>query len=204
MIYRTLLLIVVLITICSCSSKPSGQGTAAPPPGETPMASTAPGPSPLTEGAVPNRVFGPKAVRINYKAAANLNFYENRAHTILLVVYQLSGLNAFNQQIKTAEGLSRLLQAERFDNSVTGVDQTFIEPGEEKALVLDRYENTQAVAVVAGYYDLQPGQVTRIFDVPARTEKRGIYGFRSTVSWIEPVSIRLFLGPNSIHEVMVR
>jgi type VI secretion system VasD/TssJ family lipoprotein len=168
------------------------------------MASTAPGPSPLTEGAVPNRVFGPKAVRINYKAAANLNFYENRAHTILLVVYQLSGLNAFNQQIKTAEGLSRLLQAERFDNSVTGVDQTFIEPGEEKALVLDRYENTQAVAVVAGYYDLQPGQVTRIFDVPARTEKRGIYGFRSTVSWIEPVSIRLFLGPNSIQEVMVR
>ena len=168
------------------------------------MASTAPGPSPVTEGAVPNRVFGPRGIQIHYTAAANLNYYENKSHTILLVVYQLNGLNAYNQQLKTADGLSKLLQAERFDNSVTGVDQAFIEPGEEKTLALDRYENTQTIAVVAGYYDLQPGQVNRTFDIPATTDKRGIYGFRSTVSWIEPISINLFLGPNSIHEVMVK
>jgi type VI secretion system VasD/TssJ family lipoprotein len=168
------------------------------------MPSLAPGPSPVTEGAVPNRVFGPKAIQIQYKAAANLNYYENNAHTILLAVYQLNGLNAFNQQLKTAEGMEKLLQAERFDNSVTGVDQFIVEPGEDKMLVLDRYENSQTIAVVAGYYNLQPGQVSRTFDIPAVTEKRGIYGFRSTVSWVDPLYIRLFLGPNSIHEVMTK
>jgi len=168
------------------------------------MASLEPGPSPVTTGTVPNRVFGPKDIQIHYKAAANLNYYENKGHTILLVVYQLNGLNAYNQQIKTADGLSKLLQAEKFDISVTGVDQAFIEPGEEKTLTLDRYENTLTIAVVAGYYNLQPGQVNRTFDVPATTDKRGVYGFRDNVSWIEPVSINIFLGPNSIHEVIVK
>jgi len=168
------------------------------------MASLEPGPSPVTEGTIPNRVFGPKDIQIRYTAASNLNYYEDKAHTILLVIYQLNGLNAYNQQIKTADGLTKLLQAEKFDNSVTGVDQAFIEPGEEKTLTLDRYENTQTIAVVAGYYNLQPGQVNRTFDVPPTTDKRGIYGFRSTVSWIEPVSINLFLGPTSIHEVIVK
>jgi predicted component of type VI protein secretion system len=168
------------------------------------MASLEPGPSPVTAGAVPNRVFGPKGIQIRYTAATNLNYYENKSHTISLVIYQLNGLNAFNQQIKTADGLSKLLLAEKFDNSVTGFDQEFIEPGEEKTIILDRYENTQTIAVVAGYYNLQPGQVNRTFDIPAITDKRGMYGFRSTVSWIEPISINLFFGPNSIHEVMVK
>ncbi len=168
------------------------------------MASLAPGPSPVTEGAVPNRVFGPKAIQVQYTAADNLNYYENQAHTILLVVYQLNGLNAFNQQVKTEEGLNKLLAGEKFDNSVTGVDQAFIEPGEEKTLVLDRYENTMNIGVVAGYYELQPGQASRTFAIPATTDKRGVYGFRSTVSWIDPITIRLFLGPNSLHEVIAR
>ena len=204
MTYRAILFIIMLICLCSCSSKPATQTSSQASSSQTPMASLEPGPSPVTAGAVPNRVFGPKNIQFHYTAAANLNYYENRPHTILLVIYQLSGLNAFNQQIKTADGLSKLLQAEKFDNSVTGVDQAFIEPGEEKTLTLDRYENTQTIAVVAGYYSLQPGQVNRTFDIPATTDKRGIYGFRSTVSWIEPISINLFLGPNSIHEVMVK
>jgi predicted component of type VI protein secretion system len=168
------------------------------------MASLEPGPSPVTEGAIPNRVFGPKGIQIRYTAAANLNYYENKNHTILLVIYQLNGLNAYNQNTKTADGLCKLLMAEKFDNSITGVDQAFIEPGEEKIITLDRYENTQTIAVIAGYYNLQPGQVNRTFDIPAVTDKRGVYGFRSTVSWIDPISINLFLGPNSIHEVMVK
>ncbi|MEI6315794.1 MAG: type VI secretion system lipoprotein TssJ, partial [Syntrophus sp. (in: bacteria)] len=156
MTYRDVLLIVILICLCSCSSKPATQTSSQASSSQAPMASMAPGPSPVTEGAVPNRVFGPKDIQIHYTAAANLNHYENKAHTILLVIYQLSGLNAFNQQTKTVDGLSKLLQAEKFDNSITGVDQAFIEPGEEKTITLDRYENTQNIAVVAGYYNLQP------------------------------------------------
>ena len=156
---------------------------------------------PMTEGKTPARVFWPKGIQIQYTSAVNLNLYENRAHTILLVVYQLNGLNAYNSFIKTPDGLIRLMQADRFDASVVGVDQFFVEPNEKKTLFLDRAENVQYIAVVAGYYDLQPGQVNRIFEIPVMVDKKGVYGFRTTVSSVGQLNISLFMGPNSIHEV---
>jgi hypothetical protein len=113
----------------------------------------------------------------------------------------LNGLNAYNTLIKTPDGMNRLLQADRLDPSVVGVDQFFVEPNENKTLVLDRSENTQYVAVIAGYYDLQPGQVNRTFEIPVIIDKKGVYGFRTTVSSVGQLNITLFLGPNSIHEV---
>ena len=121
----------------------------------------------------------------------------------MLVIYQLTGLNAYNALVKTSDGLGKLLQGERFDQSVVGVDQFFIEPGDKKTLSLDRAENVQYVAVVAGYYDLQPGQVNRVFEIPVIVDKKGIYGFRTTVSSVGQLNIALFMGPNSIHEVHV-
>ncbi len=76
---RTALLFILLIFIHSCSSKSATQSSssaAAAAASQAPMASMAPGPSPITEGAVPNRVFGPKAIQITYTAAGNLNFYD--------------------------------------------------------------------------------------------------------------------------------
>jgi predicted component of type VI protein secretion system len=153
------------------------------------------------EGKVPSRVFWPKGIQIQYTTSANLNYYEACAHTILLVVYQLNSLNVYNINVKTPEGLNRLMQAERFDASVVGVDQFFLNPSEKKTLYLDRAENTQYVAIVAGYYDLQPGQVNRVFEIPVIIEKKGTYGFRTIYSSLGYLNISLFMGPNSIHEV---
>jgi len=199
------LVFLMLLCLNACASKkdaastmgPQGSAAAIPKAG-TPSGGPA---GPTTEGNAPTRVFWPKGIQIQYTSAANLNSYESKAHTILLVVYQLSGLNAYNALVKTADGLNRLLQADRFDPSVVGVDQFFVEPNEKKTLVLDRAENTQYVAVIAGYYDLQPGQINRTFEIPVMVDKKGIYGFRTTVSTVGQLNIILFMGPNSLHEV---
>lgn len=196
--------ILLLSCFTACAKKTDStagpQGSVMPSP--TAASSAPAGPAgPMTEGKAPARIFWPKGIQIQYTSAVNLNFYENRAHTILLVVYQLNGLNAYNSLIKTPDGLNRLMQADRFDPSVVGVDQFFVEPNEKKTLLLDRTENVQYVAVVAGYYDLQPGQVNRTFEIPVIVDKKGIYGFRTTVSGIGQLNISLFMGPNSIHEV---
>jgi type VI secretion system VasD/TssJ family lipoprotein len=193
--------------LISCAKKNGAtagpQGSATPTP--TAAASAPAGPAgPVTEGTTPARVFWPKGIQIQYTSAPNLNFYENRPHTILLVVYQLSGLNAYQSFFKTPDGLGRLLQADRFDPSVVGVDQFFVEPNEKKTLVLDRVENAQFVAVIAGYYDLQPGQINRTFEIPVITDKKGVYGFRTTVSSVGQLNITLFMGPNSLHEVIAQ
>jgi predicted component of type VI protein secretion system len=158
---------------------------------------------PMTEGATPARVFWPKGIQIQYASAPNLNFYEDRAHTLVLVVLQLTSQSAYQALAKTPDGLVRLLQADRFDPSVAGAELFIVEPNERKTLYLDRLENVQHIAVVAGYYDLQPGLVNRSFDLPVITEKKGIYGFRSTVSGVGQLNIVLFLGPQSLHEVSV-
>ncbi len=156
---------------------------------------------PMTEGKVPARGFCPKGIHIQYASTDDLNLYENNAHTVLLAVYQLSSLNAYNALAKTPEGLLRLLQAERFDPSVVGTDRFFVEPHEKKILAIDRAENAQYVAVVAGYYDLQPGQVDRVFEIPVIVQLKGIYGFRKTYSGLGQLNTILLMGSNSIQKV---
>jgi type VI secretion system VasD/TssJ family lipoprotein len=200
-------IVTVLLALCvfACASKPSaedsGLRTEKQNTQHAALSTQHSHAGPMTEGKAPARVFWPKGIQIQYTSAVNLNLYENRAHTILLVVYQLNGLNAYNSFIKTPDGLSRLMQADRFDASVVGVDQFFVEPNEKKTLFLDRAENVQYIAVVAGYYDMQPGQVNRLFEIPVIADSKGIYGFRTTVSGIGQLNISLFMGPNSIHEV---
>jgi len=206
-ILASIAVFLLLLCLGACAKKTETaagpQGTA--PPTPTAAAGGPSGPAgpagPTTEGTAPSRVFWPKGIQIQYTSSPKLNYYEDKAHTILLVVYQLNGLNAYNIFTKTPDGMNRLLQADRFDPTVVGVDQFFVEPNESKTLVLDRAENTQYVAIVTGYYDLQPGQVNRMFEIPVITDKKGIYGFRTPVSTVGQLNIKLFMGPSSIHEV---
>ena len=54
--------------------------------------------------------------------------------------------------------------------------------------------------MVAGYYDLKPGFAHRLFNIPLITEKKGIYGFRTTESHVGQMTIKLLLGPSALHE----
>lgn len=146
----------------------------------------------------PERFFDPQGIEINYTADPLLNSYEDRPRTLLAVVYQLNNINAFNKNVKDADGLAKLLLAESFDQSVVGVDKFFIEPGEKKTFTTGRAENTRWVGIVAGYFTLVPDQVNKIFEIPVMSEKKGIYGFRKTEVSVLPLKVTLFFGRRSI------
>lgn len=207
-VLRNVFTILLIAALFACAKKaPPPAAPTTPPPGQetmTPKAAAATPSGPTTEGKVPSRGFWPQGIHIQYTSSPDLNLYESSAHTILVVVYQLSSLNMYNSLAKTTDGLIKLMQAERFDASVVGVDQFFVEPDEKKILTLDRAENAQHVAIVCGYYDMQPGQVNRVFEIPVIVEMKGVYGFRSPVSSIGLLNIPLFMGPNSIQKVSVQ
>ena len=137
--------LISLLFACAKNTPPAAQpGQETMPPKEA--AATPSGP--MTEGKAPSRGYCPRGIHLQYTSALDLNLYENRAHTILMVIYQLSGMNGYNSFVKTTDGLKRLMQADRFDASVVGVDQFFVEPNEKKILSLDRAENAQYVAIV--------------------------------------------------------
>jgi len=152
-------------------------------------------------GVTPARGFAAGGIRIIYSSAENLNFYESGPHTVTFVVYQMEGAGKFNDLAKSEDGLLQLLQAERFDASVVGVDQYFIEPGEQKTLVIDRAEKAKWIGIVAGYYYMSPGKVTRVYEIPVSVEKKGIYGFRTTEAKVEKLVMKLHLGSDFVQEI---
>lgn len=140
-----------------------------------------------------NRIpgYARNAIQIYLKSSPDLNKYDNRSHTLLLCVYQLSDPNTFNQKIDEDEGISELLECSRFDASVTNTKRLIINPGQEISENLDRYEGTKYVGIVAGYYKAQKEKMTRFFQI----RKNFITGKP------KKLKIGLFLGAQDIQVI---
>lgn len=149
---------------------------------------------------VPARSFGEKAIKISYKSDKELNLYEGKSHTILMCLYQLNDSNIFNELSKSKDGLNKLLGCLRFDESVVGFKRIIVQPGENKTVCLDRAEKAKWVGLVAGYYDLAPGQITHLFEIPVVIKTKGLL-FKKRTAEIGDMSINLFLGPSTIHNI---
>jgi type VI secretion system VasD/TssJ family lipoprotein len=212
---RTSWLVTFFVIVCafglsclSCSSSKKTQGTpdqsqAGPP---QPVIMQHSGPQPQQNeklgslGLSPSRPYASKAIQIQYRADENLNIYEEKPHTLMLVVYQVSDINPFNNNIKDAPGLTTLLKGEKFDQTVMAVDKFFIEPGDTSHIDIDRYENVKWVGIVAGYYDLTPGQVTRAYELPVQIATKGTF-FKTNEAKMGILGMDLYFGPSSIQEV---
>jgi len=149
---------------------------------------------------VPSWAFGTKGIEIVYTADKLLNAYDNKPHTLLLVVYQLDNVNAFNKFSAYKEGLGKLLEAQNFDASVMGIDKVFVEPGDQKTMVLDRAENAKWIGVVAGYYDLVPGKANRTSEFSFDVHTSGFIR-KKREALVKKLTINLLLGPNGIQEI---
>ena len=149
---------------------------------------------------VPSWAYGSKGIEITYTADKRLNTYDNKSHTLLLVIYQLDNVNAFNKFSAYKEGLEKLLAAQNFDASVMGIDKVFVEPGDQKTMVLDRAEKAKWIGIVAGYYNLVPGKANRTFEFTFDVHTSG-WIRRKKEAQVKKLSVNLLLGPNGIQEI---
>jgi type VI secretion system VasD/TssJ family lipoprotein len=199
-----LCLLVLSALSCSSGSKAQGSGQQGGPQAQAPVQKSGPQPQQSeklkTLGLDPSRPYAAKAIQIEYRADPNLNLYQDKPHTLAFLVYQLSDINPFTNLTKDAAGLTTLLKGEKFDQSVMAVDRFFIEPGDTNRLDIDRYENVKWVGIVAGYYGLTPGQVTRSYEMPVLIETKGMI-FKTNEARMGLLGMNLFFGPTSIQEV---
>ena len=71
-----------------------------------------------------------------------------------------------------------------------------MQPGEVQTFELDRAEGAKYVGVVAGYYQLQKRQVTRLYTIPTSEEREpGMVVIKQ-----KPLKINLFLGPQALQD----
>lgn len=126
-----------------------------------------------------------------------MNSFQRSSHALLLCVYHLRDLNAFNQLLAEHGGLAQLLECSRFDPAVVLARQMVIQPGQELTEVMDRAEGARFVNIAAGYYSLKKDYVIRSYPVPLNQEKRR----GNLIQTAKKLDIDLRLGPTAILEV---
>lgn len=140
--------------------------------------------------------FAAKAIEISFKADATLNSYDDEPHTLAVAVYQMSDPSVYLSYGVNREKLTEIMEAHRFDPSVTSFDQFFFQPGEERVIRIDRAENSRFVGIVAGYFQSDPDQVTRLFEVPVLVTP----GKQEVLASPGPLNINIFAGRNMIQQ----
>ncbi|KTC80627.1 type VI secretion lipoprotein TssJ [Legionella cherrii] len=112
------------------------------------------------------------AILIRAVASKDLNEYDHKKHTLKFSVVQVEKLEDVQNQIVTAEGISQLLDADTEADNITQTNKKvhirtfFIAPGMTQNFTIARMAETKKVLVVAGYYNLTPAGVVRIYEVP--------------------------------------
>ncbi len=149
----------------------------------------------------PDWLSQPDAIAFYCRADPLLNEFDGRAHTLLLVIYQLKEPDFFTKLAKDEDGLKRLLRFETVQERLAGAQENvaacrrfIITPGQEKKIVLDRLEGVKGVGVVAGYYHLIPGRVDYFWELPVRHERKGLF-FWKVEATVEDLSVDLIFGP---------
>lgn len=96
--------------------------------------------------------FKKDGIRIDVKAAPDLNTYNDQAHTLVVVVFQLEDPNKFNQILQDKDGVGKLFDPASLEGSALGRKQLVVQPGDETKVYLDRAKGARYLGLVAGYY----------------------------------------------------
>lgn len=155
--------------------------------------------SPPLPPSPPEYTYEKEAIELHVKSDPRLNLYDGLPHTLLLCVYQLRDPNTFLQLADQPGGIYKLLECAPFDPSVAAAKRLIVHPDQDLKYPLDRAEGARYVAVAAGYYALQKGNIVRFFDIPVVVEKPEAKGLQP-VSRPGRLTIELNLGSERIED----
>lgn len=115
--------------------------------------------------------FRREAIRLTLTADPMLNLYEESPHTLLVCIYELLDPNAFNHLMDQVDGLTKLMECNRFDASVAYAKRVVLQPASEVREILDRAEGARYLAISAGYYHVQKDRPFALYKLASRTTK---------------------------------
>lgn len=149
---------------------------------------------------VPHWNFKEKAIQISYEALKELNSYNNSPHSLVVIICQLDNPNNFKKLSSYKEGLLKILNHDLKDNNVLTYKQVFIEPETKGKIVLDRVKDAKWIAIIAGYYSLEPKKSSIFVRIPYKLEKKGFFS-REKKAVIPNLRIKIIFTANSIQQI---
>jgi len=139
------------------------------------------------------------AIHISYQASKSLNKADGDPHTLQLTIIQLRDLSNIRPQLTTKSRVLQLLGSLTKEHPKWYIEQYYVTPGKTKTLKLPRMSHKKHVVVIAAYYDLNPDQSVKIYDVPIVTIEHG-WIFSSITRKPGELKVDLKLGPHGIVE----
>lgn len=125
------------------------------------------------DGVKPAIPYEKESIILKIRSDTQLNLFQGQPHSLALCTYQLKDPNAFNQLTDEKNGLSRLMECERFDASVLSSKRIIVHPSQQLKEVRDRAEGARYLGFVAGYYPLEKSRVILLYPLPYPSSKGG-------------------------------
>lgn len=90
-------------------------------------------------------------VTVRIYADRHLNYYQGRAHALVMHIYQLKSVDAFRRVLGQHHGPAALLNGTA-PFPVLAREALVVQPGQRSELRISRAGNSRYLAIVAGYY----------------------------------------------------
>jgi type VI secretion system VasD/TssJ family lipoprotein len=141
---------VVMICLCSCSLFSGSKDKEAE----------------KIESVKPAIPYEKESIILKIRSDPQLNRFQGQPHSLALCTYQMKDPNAFNQLADERNGLSRLMECERFDPSVLSSKRIIVHPARQMKEARDRAEGARYLGIVAGYYPLEKSRALLLYPLP--------------------------------------
>jgi type VI secretion system VasD/TssJ family lipoprotein len=141
--------------------------------------------------------YATNGIMIELVTDIDLNFYANRAHTLVLGVLQFEDPKAFPKLLTEPTELVKSLTKGNLPLGALQLDRYVISPDSRLLLEIDRVQDAKYVGVVAGYYQFDSSRSARYFRIPLNMQSSGMI---SKDYKAEPavLALRLSLGSQRI------
>lgn len=115
-------------------------------------------------------VYQQDAIMLNVNASSELNVFNQRSHTLVMKVVQLTDIAGVSGLVQTPGGIANVISQnlEMIPGAVYQ-DVYLVAPSQRITFRIARQENARFIAIAAGYAELDTKLATRILPIPVTT-----------------------------------
>lgn len=118
--------------------------------------------------------YAKNAIMVELASDVDLNFFANRAHTIVLGVLQFDDEKTFPKLLTQPADLIKALSSGNLPAGALQLDRYVVSPDARLLLEIDRVQDAKFVGIVAGYYQFDATRAARYFRIPLNMQSSGI------------------------------
>ncbi|MCD8351719.1 MAG: type VI secretion system lipoprotein TssJ [Planctomycetaceae bacterium] len=115
---------------------------------------------------LPNRTPA-QIMTLNLAVSDRVNCIDGNPASLVICVYQLDMRRDFDGLVDDPASFQRLLEGEKFSDSVLGRERYFLNPGENKRILIERRPGTRLLGLAAGYYNSSPQDASLVIVLPS-------------------------------------